>query len=286
MKALTATSLKANIAAWSAPGFRRWLHYWPDGAVWRVCEKYIAWRLTASVDAVTVDGIKFRVCPSQGLGRSIFFRGEFEAALTSFFRRTLKEGTTFVDVGANLGYFALLASKLVGATGRVIAIEPIPANLQSLQLNRRLNPNAPENLEVVPLCVADVPGELEMWLPGDGGEASVCARKGGTCYVAKVSTLDDILSTRLRPHDDVVLKMDIEGAECLAVRGMASTLSGCAHLTLAIEIHGNAIPDVGGSAEELFDIMKKHGFRAGFLDKTEARPGACIEHPRMVIFSK
>ena len=99
--------------------------------------------------------------------RAISFRGKFfvfgiwEPNLTNFVQQRLRVGDTFVDVGANLGYYSLLASKLVGALGHVVAIEASPAIAAHLTKNLHLN-NA-TNVRVVNAAAADRAGTLALY---------------------------------------------------------------------------------------------------------------------------
>jgi FkbM family methyltransferase len=147
----------------------------------------------------------------------------YEPGVTSLVRRLLAPGMTFVDAGANIGYFSLLASTLVAETGRVLAVEPYPYNIKMLQANIGLNGRS--NIEILPYALADRRG-LVTYDDSAGNSGNVLSldadleRLLGSCVVYAVR-LDEVLPPTTRLD---VIKMDIEGAEHLALKGMSGLL--------------------------------------------------------------
>jgi FkbM family methyltransferase len=167
----------------------------------------------------TMEG--FRICISKedmvcgGLRGS----GEYEPAVTSVVKRVLREGMTFVDIGANIGYFTLLASAIVRDGGKVFAVEPYHYNLKLLCINLQLN--AVQNVEILPFALADRKGFLNY--DNSAGNSGNVFKIGLTIE----SMLDSVLVYAVRLDNELVsdkpvdlIKMDIEGAEYLAVQGM------------------------------------------------------------------
>lgn len=158
------------------------------------------------------------------IGSSIQRSQQYEPHVTKVLRSLLKPGDAFVDVGANIGYFTLLAASLVGPSGSVIAFEPNPNNCDLLR--RSLAQNNSTNVRLHQNAVAESPQRI---LLTDGGADSngrilradeMAGREG---YLASVDavTLDDALQHT--PRIDVI-KMDIEGAEPRAWLGMQQVL--------------------------------------------------------------
>jgi len=137
----------------------------------------------------------------------------------------LSEGDVFVDVGANVGYYSILASKRVGSLGHVIAIEPFPGTVE--QLKRNINANRAYNVEVIKAAVWSESGKKVAlkFAKGFWGQVKVDteAETINDRYIS-VSTrcIDDIC--RAYPYIKV-LKLDIEGAEYEALKGAPKTLS-------------------------------------------------------------
>jgi FkbM family methyltransferase len=106
--------------------------------------------------------------------------GTWEPNITHVISGILQEGDVFVDVGANIGYHSLLGSKLVGSTGSVVAIEPVPDTFAMLLDNLRLN--SCSNVRAVNVAVSDCPHKMPLYsLFGDfncGAVTSVASRGG------------------------------------------------------------------------------------------------------------
>jgi len=105
-------------------------------------------------------GVRFECDVRNGLVREAYFMGQYEPQETCLLRELLHPGDTFFDVGANWGYFTLLAAEQVGAGGRVVSIEADPRIFAMLERNVALNPMP----QVKPLHVAaaDGPGTLKL----------------------------------------------------------------------------------------------------------------------------
>ena len=138
--------------------------------------------------------------------------GVYEYEKQQLIARAVQPNTVFYDVGANVGFYTLLGSRLVGA-GKVFAFEPLAKNLE--YLNRHLVLNHIQNVEVLDVAVSDENGAacFEVEVTGSMGHLS----HGGTVKV-QTATLDSLLEQgRILPPD--YIKMDIEGAELAALRG-------------------------------------------------------------------
>jgi Protein-L-isoaspartate(D-aspartate) O-methyltransferase (PCMT) len=131
-----------------APGRRALWH----GLVWR-----LMWT-EGMCRARTRDGTRLEVDASDIVGSYIAYFGVWEPNLTSWLEGRLRPGDVFVDVGANVGYFTVLASRLVGESGRVVAIEPSP--LANTVLRRNVSDNGGENVRVENVAVWDSSGEV------------------------------------------------------------------------------------------------------------------------------
>lgn len=155
--------------------------------------------------------------------------GTYERETQRVFEEIVRPGAVVYDVGANVGFFTLLASKLAGASGRVYAFEPLPRNLAVLREHVRLN--AAANVEVLPVAVSDRAGTARFAAadhPAMGGLSD-----SGGLEVATV-TLDALQGTLRAP---TFIKMDIEGAEHAALTGAMQVLRE-ARPVLLLSAHG------------------------------------------------
>lgn len=157
--------------------------------------------------------------------------GIYESDLQSLLVRTLKPGDVVWDIGANVGFFTLLAALRVGVGGRVIAIEPQPRNLELLR--RHLALNAITNATIVESAVSDSPGTAAF---DTGGSPSMGHLTTGEGTAVTVDTIDGLVAAGLPAPR--VIKMDIEGAESRALSGAARTLARHRPLLL-LSTHGH-----------------------------------------------
>ena len=145
--------------------------------------------------------------------------GDYEPHLTAVFRRYCRPGMTVVDVGANLGYYSLLAARLVGSSGRVVAFEPNSENCRLLLSSVRLGEVA--NVELIPVACDRATGwaYYSTHVGSNGGlidAGDVLHRPG---VVIPTFRLDDVVTG---PVD--FLKLDVEGAEGRVVQGATRVL--------------------------------------------------------------
>jgi FkbM family methyltransferase len=163
--------------------------------------------------------------PGYGLGTS-------EPVLQQALVQHLAPGAVFYDLGANVGFFTLLAARLVGATGRVVSFEPDPRNANALRRNVALN--ALENVEVVEQGVSDRTGAVRFTLGPSTGSHFARAEDSGENIDVRVTTLDAVLANGYPPP--TLLKMDIEGEEVRALEG-AAVLLAQHRPTVICEVH-------------------------------------------------
>lgn len=189
-----------------------------------------------------------------------------EPHVTAALARVLEPGGVFVDIGANMGWFTLLAATIAG---QVIAIEPNPANVQLLY--RSLLANGFTNVQVRPCAVTDQPTLLSLNFLRSNGFVTPVEQAGETGTIVPGQPLDSLLK-ELDSLD--VIKMDIEGHEPVALRGMAETLRRFRPV-LVFEFHPAAIRDNSGSDPVAFlESLADLGYCLAVIrhDGTETAP--------------
>ena len=172
-----------------------------------------------------------------------FALGQYEPEVAAALCKYCRPGMTVFDIGANAGYITMLLANLVGNSGQVHAFEPIPENVQFLM--ETLNMNKITNVTVHQFAVADCEGEAQMVYDGvfdgystllRGGHGYYTGRAANTILV-KTITLDQFCRDACISRIDLV-KMDIEGAEMLALEGMSQVLSSSYRPILIVEFWG------------------------------------------------
>ncbi|PIQ84208.1 MAG: hypothetical protein COV75_03380 [Candidatus Omnitrophica bacterium CG11_big_fil_rev_8_21_14_0_20_63_9] len=191
--------------------------------------------------------------------RSLVIEGTHEPYETEYFLGLLLPGMTVVDVGAHVGWYTLLAAQRVGPAGRVIAFEPEPANYARLE--RNVAASGYRHVITVPKAVAERTRALTLFRdPGNSGGHSI-ADCGNTrpAFTVEAVALDEYFGPEPPPVH--VIKIDVEGAECLAWRGMQRVLQRNPDLVLMMEFSPQALSQAGSSPEELWRMYCDAGFK-------------------------
>lgn len=161
---------------------------------------------------VEIDGLRFRCHVADNTSeRAIVERGLKEINTLAFITKDLAPGNVFFDIGANCGIYALYAAKKMGPSGRVIAIEPIPAMSERLHFNIRANDFS--NIEVIEAAVGETSGTLMLHVDADYlGRSCVSPEDGYKPVSVPMMTLKAIVESMRIDRIDA-LKIDIEGHE-------------------------------------------------------------------------
>lgn len=176
----------------------------------------------------------------------------YEPYVTDEVRRLLQPGMVFIDVGANIGYFAMLASSLVGPTGKVYAFEPNPDNCRMIEMS--IEANDFENIQLFQNAVAEANQRFNLDVGGTNSNGRIIdfspdAVPGqATPLLVEAVVLDETLPNLERVD---VIKLDIEGAEPRAWQGMQQIINKF-HPTLVFEFSPDLIPVTSHVTAESF----------------------------------
>jgi len=170
-----------------------------------------------------------------GSQRNAFWLGLYEPYLQKLIATEVKRGGTFFDVGANVGFYTLLAASLL-APERVFAFEPVPENVHFLK--RHLDLNKIKNVEVLEVAISDEVGMCSFRL--EQTRAMGRLDSGGSFQV-RATTLDHLLQQGLIAPPSYI-KMDIEGAEYRALLGAKECLEKY-RPKLFLATHGTQVHD-------------------------------------------
>ncbi|MFC7305927.1 FkbM family methyltransferase [Streptomyces monticola] len=209
-------------------------------------------------------GARFAVDTRDLIQRYLYLFGVWEPHMTRWLRRRLRPGDGFIDVGANIGYFSVLASHLVGDTGEVVAIEASPEFHRGLLQQTRIN--GCTNVRAVNAAVSDVEKRLTFVLASsrNTGANSIVPYDGPaeSTFEMTARPLPDLLeASEIRRAR--VIKIDVEGAEGGVVRGMVPLLDELRpDAEITVEVTPDRMARLGDSADELLEVMRRHGFHA------------------------
>jgi FkbM family methyltransferase len=148
-----------------------------------------------------------------------FFKGTYEKERTEMFLKIIKEGDIFYDIGAHFGFYSLIASQIIGDKGKIYAFEPHPYNLKILRKHIELNNIT--NVVIISAAVSDRPGKAK-FAYGTGTGTGHLSEKGDI-EVDTVSIDDLIQKKEILPPS--IIKIDVEGAEILVLKGAWNTIT-------------------------------------------------------------
>lgn len=223
------------------------------------------------------------------VAREACLTGRTAPAETAVVRASLPPGGTFVDVGANWGYFTLLGAHAVGPGGRVVALEPDPRVYAELRAN--VARNGLGTVTVLPVAASDRAGEavLSGFAEADRnrGVSSLVAAPAGasSSFPVRTAALDELLDG-LRIGSVDLVKIDVEGAEELVVRGMARGMAEGRYRRILIELHPGQHPGGPRLGETMYRMMDTAGYRGEWIDtgpeaEREALYGRAAPGPRL-----
>lgn len=197
--------------------------------------------------------------------------GTYEISETEIFKSCLKPGMTVVDVGANIGYYTVMAALAIGNNGHVIAYEPAPENFSFLKSNISLNKLS--NVIAVQKALSDHSGIETLYLTENnkGTHSFANNRKVKKSITVPTDTLDNSLEKMGTEHVDII-KMDVEGAEPMVISGMDKTLSQNPDVIIFMEFYPLAITRLGHKPIDLLDKLSRRGFHIWIIDENKKSP--------------
>ena len=236
----------ANIGLGQLPGVLTvyrfvWRHFGPKG-----------------IAIAEVDGMKLNViCRDWAVAPTMLFAHSWEPAETAIFKKYIKDGDVVVDAGAYIGYYTVLSSKLVGGKGKVYSFEPSQENYDVLVKNIKLN-NC-DNIHIVRKAVSDKQGTVTFY-------PNPCNASGSTMFkdysthndhdpkvIVDTTSLDDAIGNGRADF----IKMDIEGGETNALKGMTNVIKNNPQLKMIVEVFPIGLKNVGSSLEEFVESLQR-----------------------------
>lgn len=248
----------------------------------------LAWR-TKKAGYLEVQGSQMYLDPHhpqlciRNAHRSYYSNRMIEPLTTAKFSGAIREGDVVVDIGANIGYYSLLAGKRVGVNGRVYAVEPVTANYQMLVVN--IIKNKYDYILPLKKGISNEIGKSKIYLSWEDCGCHTM-RKHHDLFIfntVEAGENEDIETTTLDAefgdkHIDLI-KMDIEGYECRAWSVASRMLLNNPKLKIIMEFNPKAAREVGDSPEGLLEyLMVNQKFQVTVIDELGSKPSnECIE---------
>lgn len=215
---------------------------------------------TGEIEAV-VHGYRMILDCTDSMQRSIYMNA-YERYDARRIEGLLRAGDTFVDVGANIGYYTALASRLVTPSGRVVAFEPSPYAFE--RLTRFVSDN--KLLNIIPLncALSDCQGTVTLYVPhaGSGHHDPSLYEYGQemTAVQVEAEPLDSALA-RMDIDNATVIKIDVEGHELSVLRGARNYLGAGRIRHILCEVNTDMLRLAGTRVSEICSFLDGFGFR-------------------------
>ncbi len=212
----------------------------------------------------TIEGYKFWIDPASSFGYTLLKDGIYEPQLTEIITQTLlEEGDTFIDVGANEGWFSVVAGKKVGSKGRIISIEPRKSLCEIAKYNFQLN--SLQQCTIIPVAIGKECTHKEILVsPSTNIGASTFVPTFRSLFYKKekveVKTLDWIYE-HYRLENVKVMKIDIEGYELFALQSASNILSLKKIANIFVEIHPAYLKKLKQVPGDIYNLMKSYGYK-------------------------
>jgi len=228
---------------------------------------YLYSHLVTEELTLKVQGSKMitRVSSEDGVSyQLLFYRTGMEKYQTELFKKLVDNGMTVVDIGANIGYYTLMAARLVGKQGRVFAFEPEPKNYDLLVRNVALNKYV--NVVTEQKAVSDKTGKADLFISREAGAHGLMSGREGAVGVKSVETisLDSYFKGRPGPLD--IVKIDVEGAELAVLKGMTQVVKNNADIRVFTEIYcAGERTKLERPLRQVWDMLVALGFKYIYL---------------------
>ena len=207
---------------------------------------------------VEIHGATVVLNPTDPVVSGALHFGVYEKAETRFFQSACRDGMTFLDVGANLGYYTALAARAVGPNGRVLAVEPDPDSFGYLE--QTIAANAVGNVEAFPVAASDAPATLPLYISTDNrGDNRLYASGEDRPQVEVVARPLDALLRENKIDTVDLIKIDVQGYEPKVIAGLRETITSSPNLALLTEFWPQGIDEAGEDANEFLQTLRELG---------------------------
>ncbi len=209
-------------------------------------------------------GLTMLLDPRDLVQASIIATKQWEPGTWRSLSEHIGSGAVFVDVGAHVGYYSLKAAKAVGSGGRVLAIEPNPDTLQVLRAN--IAASGDSMITVEPVACSDSEGVLELFAASRNNTGATSLSRSNALkfgferksFRVRTRPLDALVQENRLDRVDVI-KIDVEGAEILVLKGAERTLD-LYHPVVTVELVEDQLKNMGTSSAEVIRVLRKHGY--------------------------
>lgn len=244
-----------------------WSRYTSDSAT--SIGEWVRWwsylRLEKPVIMDWVDGLKIWIYPKNEISRSLYVRGIYDPNMAVLVNSFLPADGVLLDIGANMGYYSMLAAKKTNENGKIIAVEPSSRDYKRIVANVKEN-HFEAKIKTIMAAVGDRLGKKTIQIASEersglntlGSEFAYKGIEKIATEEAVVTTIDTIVASENLDRVDVI-KMDIEGSEVRALEGARATIEKF-HPVLLVGVNSDALVKSKRSIRELENILKEMNY--------------------------
>ena len=196
--------------------------------------------------------------PNDPVVSGALYFGVYEKAETHFFESACRSGMTFLDVGANIGYYTALAARAVGPNGKVVALEPDPESYSYLE--KTIDANSVGNVKSFRIAASNAPANLPLFISKDNrGDNRLYASADKRPQIeVEARPVDELLTENNISTVDLI-KIDVQGYEPKVIAGLSETIARSPNLTILTEFWPKGITEAGGEAKTFLDDLRTLG---------------------------
>ncbi|MFH1154556.1 MAG: FkbM family methyltransferase [Pseudomonadota bacterium] len=207
-------------------------------------------------------GLKFNI----GMSNPDYALGINELPVQHAFKKFIKSGDIVYDIGANIGFFTMIAAMLVEKTGYIYAFEPVTGNVENILKNIKLNNFL--NITVIDRAVSSSTGKEDFYLTKNYGGHTLSSVACPPDVIAKIIietvSIDELIAEKkIMPPD--IIKIDVEGAEIDVLKGMVNTLKQY-RPTVIYEIDDRTLSKLQNKQEDIKDFLYSFGYEIRDLE--------------------
>jgi len=215
---------------------------------------------------IILDNHKFYLYPHDTVSIDNYTNSDsYDAGTTTLLKKLLKKRMNVINIGANIGYFALLAARQVGPEGKVFAFEPFENTVKLLKKN--IEANQYRNIEAIAMAVSNKTGMANLSTGGSSLHNLISFKeiKEMKEVTVLVTTIDDFLEKKQTRIDFIII--DAEGSEQFILEGMKKTLEKNDSLEIIVEFNPFTLELAGTNAESFLNTIESYKFSTFIIDE-------------------
>jgi FkbM family methyltransferase len=230
---------------------------------------------------ISINNYKLLIIPNNDIGKQIIINKKFEYSDTLFLEKVIKPDWNCIDIGANIGYYSLLFAKNA-RNGNIYAIDPIKHHCLMIELSAVINKC--NNIKISNVAISDTNGKVKFTEAVDGAFSSIkdTRRKA----VAKRMEVDcmtlDYFVENSHISDINLIKIDVEGAEDLVLKGANNVLSKLRPDLFLVEMYNTNLQIYGSDVKNILELMRKYEYECYYCNEHKLVPYRENDYSRCV----